>query len=155
MRGTIRPALAADVPAIARIVHEAYAPYIPRMGQPPGPMLDDYPARVAEHVVWVLETDAKEDGGAIVGIVVLLDAPDHLLLDNVAVAAGRHGQGLGRRLIDFAEAEARRRGRPELRLYTHVTMVENQALYRRLGFVETHRVTEKGFERVYMTKRLG
>jgi hypothetical protein len=33
-------------------------------------------------------------------------------------------------------------------------MVENIALYRRLGFVETSRVHEKGFARVYMTKRL-
>jgi glutathione S-transferase len=33
-------------------------------------------------------------------------------------------------------------------------MTENIALYRRAGYVETHRVSEKGFDRVYMTKRL-
>jgi hypothetical protein len=33
-------------------------------------------------------------------------------------------------------------------------MHENIALYRRLGFVETHRISEKGYDRVYMTKAL-
>ena len=54
----------------------------------------------------------------------------------------------------FAEAEARRHGWREIRLYTHVLMTENQALYCRLGYAETHRVTEHGFERVYMSKPL-
>src|SRR5215472_15277248 len=51
----IRAATAADVPAVSRIVEEAYRHYIPRMGKPPGPMLDDYSARVLEGVVWVIE----------------------------------------------------------------------------------------------------
>jgi hypothetical protein len=33
-------------------------------------------------------------------------------------------------------------------------MHENIALYQRIGFVETHRVSEKGYARVYMTKRV-
>jgi hypothetical protein len=51
----IRAATAADVPAVTEIVDEAYRHYIARMGKPPGPMLDDYAARVLEGVVWVLE----------------------------------------------------------------------------------------------------
>jgi hypothetical protein len=47
----IRSATVADVRAIAQIVEDAYRVYIPRMGKPPGPMLDDYAARVAEGVV--------------------------------------------------------------------------------------------------------
>jgi ribosomal protein S18 acetylase RimI-like enzyme len=77
-----------------------------------------------------------------------------LLLDNVAVAPAAQGQGYGRALVGFAEAEARRRGHAQLRLYTHVLMTENLALYRRLGFEETGRITEKGYERVYMAKRV-
>ena len=50
-----------------------------------------------------------------------------LSLDNVAVAGNFQGKGIGRRLIDFAEAEARRRGFGEIRLYTHQTMHENIA----------------------------
>ena len=146
----IRPARPADLPDIERIVEDAYAHYVERMGQRPGPMDDDYPARIAEQAVWVIERD-----GAIAGVLVLLPAPDHLLLDNVAVARSHQGHGIGRRLVGFAEAEAGRRGYREIRLYTHVTMVENQALYQRLGFEETHRAEQAGFARVFMRKRLG
>ena len=52
----------------------------------------------------------------------------------------------------FAEAEACRRGHGEVRLYTHVLMAENLALYARLGFRETGHISEKGYERVYMAK---
>jgi GNAT superfamily N-acetyltransferase len=119
----IRAATAADVPAIAEIVDHAYRRYIARIGKPPGPMLDDYAARVSEGVVWVLE-----EGAVIAAIIVLLPAPNYLLLDNIAVSPARQGLGLGRRLLAFAEAEALRRGYREIRLYTHETMVENQPL---------------------------
>jgi ribosomal protein S18 acetylase RimI-like enzyme len=84
----------------------------------------------------------------------LLGKPDHLLLDNIAVRPDRQGAGLGRRLIAFAEADARRRGFAELRLYTHVTMVENIALYKRAGFFETGRGQDSGYDRVFMSKHL-
>src|SRR4051794_38634366 len=51
----IRAATAADVSVIAEIVDQAYRHYISRIGKPPGPMLDDYAARVSEGAVWVLE----------------------------------------------------------------------------------------------------
>lgn len=147
--GRIRAATAADAAAIARLVEQAYGHYIARMGKPPGPMLDDYAARVREGVVWVIEEPE------IAGLIVLLPKPDHLLLDNIAVAPARQGSGLGRRLLAFAEAEAGRRGFAEIRLYTHRTMVENQRLYAALGYEETGRGMEAGYERVFMRKRLG
>jgi len=58
-------------------------------------------------------------------------------------------------MLEFAEAEAMRRGWNEIQLYTNALMTENIALYRRIGYVETSRATEKGFDRVYMTKPLG
>ena len=50
----IRAAAAADVPAVADMVDQAYRYYIDRIGKPPEPMLDDYAARVSEGTVWVL-----------------------------------------------------------------------------------------------------
>jgi hypothetical protein len=44
----IRAATAAVVPATADIVDQAYRHYIPRMGKPLGPMLDEHAARVRE-----------------------------------------------------------------------------------------------------------
>jgi len=145
----IRTATAADVSVIGQIVEQAYRHYIPRIGKPPGPMLDDYNARVSEGVVWVIG-----EGSTIAGVIVLLPRPDHLLLDNIAVAPARQGSGLGRRLLAFAEAEAVRRGYREIRLYTHRTMTENQGLYAAIGYEETGRGTEAGYERVFMRKRL-
>jgi ribosomal protein S18 acetylase RimI-like enzyme len=145
----IRAATAADAAAIGQIVEQAYRHYIPRIGKPPGPMLDDYATRVAEGVVWVIE-----DESGLAGVIVLLPRPHHLLLDNVAVAPTRQGSGLGRRLLAFAEAEAVRRGYREIRLYTHQTMTENQRLYAAIGYEETGRGTEAGYDRVFMRKRL-
>jgi ribosomal protein S18 acetylase RimI-like enzyme len=145
----IRAATAADVPAIADIVEQAYRHYIARIGKPPGPMLDDYAARVSEGAVWVLEK-----AGVIAAIIVLLPAANYLLLDNIAVSPARQGLGLGRRLLAFAEAEALQRGYREIRLYTHQTMVENQRLYASIGYEETGRGTEAGYDRVFMRKQL-
>ena len=141
----IRPADAADLPAVQRIVRDAYTKYIARIGKPPGPMNDDYAALVRAHHVWVM-------GDPLQGAIVLLPEADHLLLDNVAVDPAAQGQGIGRALIEFAEAEARRRGYTELRLYTHETMTENIALYRRTGWQETGRAEQNGFARVFFRK---
>lgn len=145
----IRQALLADVPAIRAVVDAAYGVYLPRMGTPPGPMLDDYDALVASDHVSVLEVD-----GEVAGALVLLPKDDHLLLDNVAVSPAHQGRGFGRELIAFAEDAARGLGFGEVRLYTHALMTENQALYTRLGFEETHRGEQDGYDRVFMRKRL-
>jgi ribosomal protein S18 acetylase RimI-like enzyme len=115
----------------------------------PGPMDDDYDAQVrAGHVV-VAEAD-----GAPAGLLVLVPHDDHLLVANVAVEPERQGQGIGRALLAYAEARAAELGLPELRLYTHVKMTENQALYARLGYREVERRAEEGFARVFMSKRI-
>jgi GNAT superfamily N-acetyltransferase len=145
----IRPATAADATAVTALVHDAYAVYVARNGKIPGPMRDDYAARIAEGRVHVLEDD-----GELLGLVVLIPEPDVLLLDNVAVSPRGQKRGFGFRLIAFAEQCARDAGLAAIRLYTQDIMVENIALYTRLGFVETHRAEEKGLNRVYMTKPL-
>jgi len=70
----------------------------------------------------------------------------------VAVLPWKQGHGIGRALLSFADAEARRRGLPAIELYTNVAMTENLALYLRLGYVETERREEAGFSRVYYRK---
>ena len=90
----------------------------------------------------------------IAAMIVLVPAPNYLLLDNIAVSPARQGLGLGRRLLAFAENEALRRGYREIRLYTHQAMVENQLLYTSIGYEETGRGTEAGYDRVFMRKPL-
>jgi len=147
----LRRADAADAPALQRIATAAYSPYLPRMGgQRPGPLDADYAAAVAECEAWVACVD-----GTPVGYLVLADDdPGVLLLDNVAVLPSHHGRGVGRALLGLAEARATARGCTRIRLFTHVTMVENQALYERIGYVETHRGGDEGLVRVFFEKAL-
>jgi ribosomal protein S18 acetylase RimI-like enzyme len=107
----------------------------------------DYDAAVGEGRTWVADVD-----GEIAGLLVLCAESDHLLIENVAVEPARQGAGIGRALLAFAEQQAVARGLPELRLYTHVRMTENRALYARLGYREVERRSENGFERVFMSK---
>jgi GNAT superfamily N-acetyltransferase len=112
-------------------------------------MLDDYAARINARTAWVAEID-----GGVVGLLVLLPQEDHLLLDNVAVDPARHGQGIGRALMAFAEEEAIRQGYAELRLYTHEMMTENLAMYPALGWQETGRAEQHGYKRVFFRKQI-
>ena len=131
------------------LVRAAYAHYVPRLGRETSPMQDDYAARIAANQAWLLEDD-----GAPLGALVLVDSPEGLLIDNIAVAKAARGAGHGRRLMEFAETEAARRGHPRIWLYTNVLMVENIALYTRLGYRETHREVQASFSRVFMEKHL-
>lgn len=136
-----------DLPSVQRIVEEAYSPYVSRLGREPGPMLDNYAGRIAAGQVEVVDGP-----GGLDAILVLVPEKGFLLLDNVAVANAARGQGIGGALIDHAEARARALGLPMVRLYTHELMVENQAIYRKRGYVETHRAEKDGLKRVFMAK---
>jgi diamine N-acetyltransferase len=146
---TIRPATRDDVAQIEGIVNAAYAKYLDRMDKPPAPMLADYGILIACGGVFVL---ASPQG--IVGVLVM-EAHEHdLLVENVAVRPAFQGQGLGRRLIAFAEQHARTRGLRAMRLYTNEVMIENLAFYRRLGFEEVERRLDDGYRRVFLRKPL-
>jgi N-acetylglutamate synthase-like GNAT family acetyltransferase len=145
----LRPAAPADAGAVRDCVHAAYRHYVERIGRPPGPMLDDYAEVVRTRQVHVAEAD-----GRIVGVLVLDVTDEGFLLENIAVDPSIKGTGVGKRLLELAEAEARRQGHASLYLYTHEKMTENQALYARIGYEEYARRTENGLARVFMRKRL-
>ena len=145
----IRRAQLEDATAITRCVAAAYRQYAARIGKPPAPMLDDYAELIQRHKVFVLA-----EGDTIIGVLVLIETEQSFLLDNVAVNPDYQRRGLGRKLIEFAEAEALRLGFPSIILYTNVQMTENIDLYTKLGFVETRRKQEHGYQRVYMRKHL-
>jgi ribosomal protein S18 acetylase RimI-like enzyme len=96
-----------------------------------------------------------EHDAAIVGVVVLTVTDEGFLVDNVAVHPSRRGTGLGRALLQVAEAEARHAGFDAIHLYTHEQMTENLALYSRIGYVEYDRRSQGAFSLVYMRKQLG
>lgn len=146
---TIRLARSDEAGAAQALARAAYQHYVARMGREPAPMLADYGTLIAAGEVHLLES-----GGRLRGLIVLRSDGDALFVENVAVERAAQGQGLGRALMAFAEAEARRRGAARIELYTNVLMTENLAFYPRLGFREIGRWEEDGYHRVYFEKPL-
>lgn len=143
----LRSAVIVDHAAICDLIEAAYRPWVARLGQEPGPLLDDYRARITAGQVTLAHLD-----GRLAALIVLEPAGDDLMLDNVAVAPWAQGKGLGGHLMRWAETQAG--ACTAIQLYTHRDMTENQSLYRRLGYSETHRATLNGRPRVYMRKAL-
>jgi ribosomal protein S18 acetylase RimI-like enzyme len=147
---SFRPATGADVSKVAALVNAAYGHYVERIGILPRPMTDDYAQVITNQQVTVAESH-----GTIVGVIVLTVDDEGFLVDNVAVDPSYRGKGLGRALLEFAEAEARQAGFDSIYLYTHEKMTENLALYSRIGYVECDRRSQGEFSLVYMRKHLG
>lgn len=145
----IRRAQQQDLAAIQALVVAAYSKYTARIGQPPGPMRDDYGARIEADEAWVADCD-----GEVAGLLVLVAEPGALQIDNIAVSPLRQGQGVGRALLGFAEDEARRRSIPRLTLYTNEKMTENLTMYPALGWREIGRGEQGGYARVFFEKSL-
>ena len=145
----IRAAKPEDRQNVLRCVNVAYAVYVGIVGRRPAPMLANYDALIEQGTVYVIDGARGIDG-----VLVIRPHDDHLLLENVAVRPSRQKQGLGRKLIAFAEDQAMERGLSEVQLYTHVRMEGNLSVYPRLGYEETERRSEDGYERVYFRKQL-
>jgi ribosomal protein S18 acetylase RimI-like enzyme len=163
----IRPALSADCRIIANLAAAAYGRYLERMDKKPAPMMEDYAERIAEGRIFVLEihppcpdgekTDSESQAAfsaspAIAGFIMLSSGKDALLLNNLAVDPAVQGRGYGKKMMAFAEETARRSGFRRISLYTNEVMTENLQFYSRLGYTETHRATEEGFNRVFFSK---
>ncbi|WP_413808289.1 GNAT family N-acetyltransferase [Streptomyces sp. OE57] len=143
----IRFATAAEADAVKAVVDAAYRPYVARIGLRPAPMDADHAADIAAGRVFVT-------GDPVVGVLVLVAEPDHLVLENIAVHPEAHRRGVGRHLLTFAEAHARALGLPEIRLYTNALMWENQEIYPRHGYEVTERRQDGQYDRVHYRKRM-
>ena len=147
---SLRPATVADVPRLSELVQAAYGHYVERLGGPPRPMTDDY-----AEVVRTNQVTVAERGGEILGLVVLGAGEEGFFVDNVAVDPSHQGIGAGKALLEHAEIAACDAGFDSIYLYTHERMVENLALYKRIGYVEYDRRRHAGARIVYLRKNLG
>jgi ribosomal protein S18 acetylase RimI-like enzyme len=147
----LRPATVGDAAAIKACIDASYWHYVERIGVLPGPMRENY----AEILRSRRSVTVAEAAGEIVGVLVLDVNGGRFLLEILAVAPSHRGKGLGRKLLELAESEARRAGFDSIHLYTHEKMTENQALYRKIGYVEYERRLDDGLPRVFMRKQLG
>ncbi|HMV29335.1 MAG TPA: GNAT family N-acetyltransferase [Anaerolineales bacterium] len=149
MNYSLRSATIQDAPAVTACVNHAFGHYVERIGMKPAPMEMDYEHEIREHQVFVVE-----DAGQVVGSLVLGITQEGFLLDVIAVEPKYWGKGVGRIMLEHAEAEAKQQGFDSIYLFTHEKMVENQALYKKVGYVEYDRRLEMGRNRVYMRKQL-
>jgi ribosomal protein S18 acetylase RimI-like enzyme len=143
----IRKAGSGDAEIVSGITNAAYAKYVPLMGRKPQPMTADYPQILANHPVWIVWVDERP-----AGVLVLMHEPDAMLIYSVAIAPEYQKSGLGRRLLAWAESEARQAGYSYIRLFTNALMEANIALYSRLGYVETQREPFHELTIVHMRK---
>lgn len=148
-KAPIRLAGLPDLRGLIACIDAAFQPMAERIGKPPAPMLADYPDLVARGRVHLLETE-----GRVAGVLVCEIEAGHVFVETLAIDPKLQRTGAGRKLMAFAEAEARLAGQPCVRLYTHALMEEARAFYRALGYDEVERREEAGFDRVYLTKAL-
>ena len=149
MRFTLRRAVAADAAAVRALVRDAYAKWVPVIGREPKPKTANYNTAMRLNRV-----DLAHVEGELAGLIETIDRSDHLLIENVAVAPQRHGQGLGRALMAHAETVARAAGYREVRLYTNRRFEANVQLYLRLGYsIDREEEGPLGVT-VYMSKSL-
>jgi ribosomal protein S18 acetylase RimI-like enzyme len=146
----LRRAAAEDAAAVRALTRAAYAKWVPLIGREPMPMQADYERVVRQHRI-----DLALLADELVGLIETIEQPDHLLIENVAVAPLFQGRGLGRRLMAHAEELAATQGLGEIRLYTNARFETNIALYRGLGYrIDREDQSVLGVT-IYMSKRIG
>jgi GNAT superfamily N-acetyltransferase len=88
---------------------------------------------------------AQDIGGRVVGTLQMTfitglsnQGAELALVSAVRVDGRLRGRGLGVTMMHWAMDEARRRGCRHIELFTHLTRVDAQRFYERLGFVRSH-----------------
>lgn len=148
-KAEIRAATSADTEAVNQCAFETYSRYNERFGTEPAPHLVQHARAIDRGNVAVLTL-----GETIIGYVVYYPRADHMHLENVGVLPRFNGRSYGRRLIEHVEHAALRNGLDAVELYTNEKMVENIAMYPKLGYTEVDRRIDEGFSRVFFRKTL-
>ena len=125
---TFRAGVPQDAGLIRGFVRAAYGKWVPVMGREPLPMTADYDLALQKHR-FQLAFDRE-----LVALIETVVESDHLWVENVAVRPDLQGKGLGQRLLQLAENEARAMGLPEVRLLTNAALVSNVRFYQTYGF---------------------
>ncbi len=127
------------------LIRAAFAPMNGRI-DPPSSALgltpDDLRLRAARETLFIAERD-----GRLAGCLFLAARSGYHYIGKFAVTPALQRTGIGRRLLEAAEAAARSAGSPAIMLETRVELVENHAAFRRMGFHEVGRTAHPGYTR--------
>lgn len=145
----MRRAGLADAGAITALTRAAYAKWVPVIGREPLPMAVDYSVAVLAHRI-----DVLDDAGRLLGLVETVLQPDHVLVENLAVAEAAQRRGYGRAMLLHVEQIATEAGVGEVRLYTNQAFVQNVKFYQALGFRIDREQPFLGGVTTYMSKHL-
>lgn len=97
----------------------------------------------------------QTETGTIVGFVHVLENDGIVHLEQLSVLPQEGRRGYGRRLLQAAMDEARRRGYERLTLRTYADVPWNASFYARVGFVETQPTTDFHKALIEVEERLG
>jgi len=137
----IRPAAAADIPAIASCLAEAFAPY--RDAYTPAAFADTVPTadgvrfRLQEMHVLVATKDGK-----VVGTISAISNVDHGHLRGMAVLPECHGTGVAGNLLAMIENWLRSRGCNHVTLDTTLPLVAAIKFYEKNGYRRSGTITD-------------
>lgn len=139
---TVRPATAADGDAMLSLMPRLAAFDVPE-GRDPRHLWESDAALLRD---WLsgrangCRVQVASDGERIVGLAMVSLRPELLSkapsahLEAIAVAPGCEGQGLGRRLLQAAEDDARAQGARSMSLHVFAVNTRARRLYERAGY---------------------
>ena len=139
-----------DEPLIKLCAQDAFEQYIADIGQKPAPMIADYGSLISSGSIFV----AKSSDKTLLGFIVFYQKDNCFLLQSIAVRSDATGKGIGKRMIAFCEEQAKQSGVGSVKLCTNEKMLKNISIYPHLGYHETVRRAQDGFNRVFFKKIL-
>ena len=143
----IRPSDAGEVLTIQRAAFVSEAIIYGNPDMPPlRQTLEELEAELQTARGWVARLGAR-----LVGAIRVREDDGLLLVGRIAIAPDQQGSGIGRTLLETAEAHS---DATEAELFTGSLSEANIRLYESCGYVETQRVPGDGSEEVYLRKKL-
>jgi N-acetylglutamate synthase-like GNAT family acetyltransferase len=139
----IRAAEPAEAETIVTLIHRAFAQYRDRL-VPASAALNETRESIVALMAQGRVLLAKVNGMA-VGCVAVEDKGDCIYVGRLAVEPSARGRKLGLALMDAVETEARLMGGRRLRLDCRLSLTENRAFFRALGFIEGAHRCHAGF----------
>lgn len=146
---SLRRASLADIPAILALKNAAYTPNESIIGVPSLPRIADYVQVVAEHEVWLAESEGNLDAALVLDI-----EPGDFTIWSVAVSPAAQGRKLGAALMGFADERAHALGYGSVHLYTNAKLTQRIGWYERLGYAVTHHEDLADRRLTHMRKQL-